>query len=62
MLDVYRQMQREAVEELEKRYRNLHETEERPEDFRAGTVLFNCGEIKYEQNLHFGTECQQIIR
>ena len=38
------------------------ETEERPEDFRAGTVLFNCGEIKYEQNLHFGTECQQIIR
>lgn len=32
MLDVYRQMQREAVEELEKRYRNLHETEERPDN------------------------------
>ena len=37
-------------------------TEERPENFCAGTVLFNCDDIKYEQNLHFGTECKQIIR
>ena len=38
------------------------ETEERPEDFCAGTVLFNCAEIQYDQNLHFGTQCQQTIR
>lgn len=37
-------------------------TEGKPEDFCAGTVLFNCDEIKCEQNLHFDTQCPQIIR
>ena len=45
MLDVYRQMQREAVEELEKRYRNLHETEERPDN--AWKVVNVDGEERY---------------
>ena len=45
MLDAYRQMQREAVEELEKRYRNLHETEERPEN--AWKVVNVDGEERY---------------
>lgn len=32
MLDAYREMQEEAVDELEKRYRKLHETAQRPDN------------------------------
>ena len=37
-------------------------SDDKPEDFCASTVLFNCCETVYEDNLYFGGACQQIIR